>query len=48
MSDDLDAQWEEWLSEGGSLIEKEIEEEIIKAASLKESDPINHYEFYER
>ena len=30
MSDDLDAQWEEWLSEGGSLIEKEIEEEIVK------------------
>lgn len=27
--------------------EKEIEKEIKKAASLKESDPINHYEFYE-
>ncbi len=30
MAEDLDAQWDEWLSEGGSLIEQEIEEEIVK------------------
>ncbi len=30
MSDDLDALWDEWLSEGGSEIEQEIEEEIVK------------------